>query len=1009
MAKDPPYTYRGALKILGHGSDSLLDALDTVLGGFILGSVVTPVAWAFNLVDQKNEASGLIRKLVQAGIRRLGKAKGKERYELIDAAHTTIVVSAFFDVTRESGVKLSKDHLRSLGPAFDSALELQYWRGCLLSDAQLSFHYLNLGHLVGMDEEAISVLKDRATVRYRAYFADLAADVPEFSLWARLGGLAEIRDTGQAVLAAVNAQSWALNRLNEILLARGVERDDDLTPGAKLLAKSNQAVLAKPITPDGVGAVNQVTLPAVWRIYQAPRFRSVVTTGDVPANDYDWESLDVHDDLDRFLGSYLFSPRSVESPLLLLGHPGAGKSLFSKVLAARLPAKDFIVVRVELRRVNADARVPAQIQEALDLLVNDRVKWGDLVDEAPERTRVVILDGLDELLQASTAERKDYLEQVAEFQAAEADLGYPVVVVVTSRTVVADRVRVAPWTTVVKLEDFSEEQMLSWLEIWRGQNLPAITSGRMGELRPDVATELSDLTAQPLLLLMLALYSADPKAEPLEAGTSRDVFYERILTSFVRRELAKARPEVAQDAVDEEMWRLGVAAFAMFNRDRQSVRDHDLGSDIRVLTQTSSDLEPHRLGQRIIGRFFFIHTDEADGHRDEDVRRAYEFLHATFGEYLVAHHTIRVLREVARTRRSTPAGRRYDDDLIFALLSHQTLATRATTINFLTTLLRRLPAEERFDCARALVHLAGEYRDRRGGTGFAGYRPTPVDHLREMAAYSANLVLLLALAGDDVPFVDDAERIAMVRLWRAGLPAPGWRSLVEVIDFGSEGKPVKRLPALPGWATELAYYSMTDDKGGLDTHSNGLALQGLDAEELRRPKMTQVTGLLLSTVAHSIWGGEKPDLQFPLDLLRDARLEPGLSNWRGFDLYYAVVHFLQRWLGQLEYEAVQELVSLAHDANDLGLVDFDDFIPAIAAFPRLLVDVPALNDPSKYSRKWGPVVLLAGEEVQNEEGRTLLRSLRQGLAPDVKAAEPRYQAMAAIRWMSGISGNGAAE
>ncbi|RSN60635.1 hypothetical protein DMH01_15185 [Amycolatopsis sp. WAC 04182] len=1003
MAKDPPYTYRGALKILGHGSDSLLNALDAVLGGFILSSVLTPVAWAFNLVDQKNEASGLIRKLVHAGVRRLGKAKGKERYELIDAAHTTIVMSAFFDVVREGGVRVSKDRLSALGPSFDSVLDLEGWSGCLLGAHDLTVCYLNLGALIGLDESSAAALLEKAILRYRAYFADLAADVPEFSLWAHLGGMAELRNAGQAVLAAVNAQSRALDRLNEILLARGIEHDDVPTRRAKLLARSNQAVLSKPITPDGVGVANQVSLPAVWRIYQVPRFRSAITTGDAPTSGDDWESLDVRDDLDRFLASYLFSPRSVENPLLLLGHPGAGKSLFSKVLAARLPEEDFIVVRVELRHVTADARVPAQIQEALDLLINDRVKWGDLVDEAPERTRVVILDGLDELLQASAGERKDYLEQVADFQAAEADLGYPVVVVVTSRTVVADRVRIAPGTTVVKLEDFSDEQMITWLEIWRDRNLPAITSGRMGELKLDVATSLSDLTAQPLLLLMLALYSADPKAEPLKAGTSREVFYERILTSFVRRELTKALPEVTQDAIDEEMWRLGVAAFAMFNRDRQSVRDHDLGSDIKVLTQVDSDLEPHRLGQRIVGRFFFIHTDEADGHRDQDVRRAYEFLHATFGEYLVAHHSIRVLREMARTRRSTSPRRQYDDDLLFALLSHQTLSNRGTTISFLTRLLRKLPTEERTDCVRALVHLVGEYRDRRGGTGFADYRPIPVDRLREMAAYSANLVLLLALADDDTPLVDHAERIILARLWRAGLPAPSWRPLLEVLTFSSEGKPMKRVPALPGWATELAYYDMTDDVSGLRTHSNGLALQGYDVNQLPLPEVIQTTGFLLSTVANGYHNERAPDVQFFLDFAADQRVPDLSHSLYGADVYYAVVHFLKMWLGQLDYKTVRQLVWLAHDVSGPAMLDFNHFVPAIAAFPRLLVDFPILNNPSKYNRNWGPVVLLAGEEIQNEEGRALLRPLRQRLAQDAKAVEPRYQAMAALRWFAGIS------
>jgi hypothetical protein len=1003
VPKDPPYTYRGALKILGHGSKPLIDALDALLGGFVLSSFVTPAAWAFNLVDQKNEASGLIRKLVQAGARRLGQAKGKERYELIEAAHTTIVVAAFFDVARKDGVKVSKDHLRSLGSAFDPVLDRQHWIGGLLGNNRLADHYQTLGNLIGLSVKDTEALTEKAIGRYRAYFADLAAEVPEFSYWAYLGALAEIRDVNQDVLATVDAQSRALNLLTEILLARNIERDAAPTPGADLLTKANEAVLAKPITPEGVGGTNQITMPAVWRIYQVPHFRTAVAANAVPADEKWWETRPIRDDLDRFLGSYLFSPRSVETPLLLLGHPGAGKSLFSKVLAARLPAEDFIVVRVELRRVNADARVSAQVQEALNLVTTGRVMWGALVDEAPKRTRVVILDGLDELLQASTIERKDYLEQVAEFQAAEADLGYPVVVVVTSRTVVADRVRIAPWTTVVKLEDFSDEQMTAWLEIWRGQNLPAVTSGRVGELKPDVATTLRDLAAQPLLLLMLALYSADPKAEPLRSGTSRVVFYERILTSFVRRELAKAQPEVTQDAVDEEMWHLGVAAFAMFNRDRQSVRDHDLGSDVLALTQLTSDLERYRLGQRIIGRFFFVHTDEADGHRDHDVRRAYEFLHATFGEYLVAHHTIRVLREVASTRRSTLAGRPYDDDLLFALLSHQTLATRATTVNFLTELLRRLAAEERADCVRALVHLAREYRNRRSGTDFAAYRPTPIDHLREMAAYSANLVLLLALVDEKTPFVDDAERIAMVSLWRTGLPAPSWLSLVEVIDFAMDRTPVKRSTTLPSWATELAYYDMTDDHAGLRAHSNGLALAGLNLDDVRLPQSIQATVHLLSILVKGSVSVDVLDTRLLRHLMISDQV--GSDVYLGSDVYYVVVHFLQRWLRELDYGDVHQMVSAALRVRHT--VHLNDFVPSIAVFPQLLVDIPILNDPSVYSPDWVPIVLLAGEEAQDEPGRTLLRSLREGVVSRFEAMEPRsdpYDAMEGIRWICGIPG-----
>ncbi len=48
----------------------------------------------------------------------------------------------------------------------------------------------------------------------------------------------------------------------------------------------------------------------------------------------------------------------------------------------------------------------------------------------------------------------------------EAIQGRPVVVVVTSRTVVADRVRIPEGATVVKLDPFSEDNTRNWVKRW---------------------------------------------------------------------------------------------------------------------------------------------------------------------------------------------------------------------------------------------------------------------------------------------------------------------------------------------------------------------------------------------------------------------------------------------------------------------------------------------------------------------------------------------------------------
>jgi hypothetical protein len=87
----------------------------------------------------------------------------------------------------------------------------------------------------------------------------------------------------------------------------------------------------------------------------------------------------------------------------------------------------------------------------------------------------------------------------------------------------------------------------------------------------------------------------------------------------------------------------------MFTRGQQSITEADLNQDLPILFPEDghdigpdADLTP---AQRATGRFFFIHKSEAR-QRDDRVR-SYEFLHATFGEFLVARLAVTALRDLA--------------------------------------------------------------------------------------------------------------------------------------------------------------------------------------------------------------------------------------------------------------------------------------------------------------------------------------------------------------------------
>src|SRR6185436_3446909 len=90
-------------------------------------------------------------------------------------------------------------------------------------------------------------------------------------------------------------------------------------------------------------------------------------------------------------------------------------------------------------------------------------------------------------------------------------------------------------------------------------------------------TRHMELASQPLLLLMLALYSASGKVltgvndRPLTQGE----FYEELLGDFVEREVRRRQPELddrgTRASVEQELDLLAIAAFGMFNRGGQSV------------------------------------------------------------------------------------------------------------------------------------------------------------------------------------------------------------------------------------------------------------------------------------------------------------------------------------------------------------------------------------------------------------------------------------------------------
>jgi hypothetical protein len=786
-------SYAAAVRLLTGGTDPL-DLLSRLAGGALL--LAAPLSGAaLALFDAKGEANALLRDLVGSAPTRIKASRGKAHYELIEAAHTVLVISSYFDAFAElAGPLLAElelteeerhriaagDRMRlRLVPPIPGAVRgfaenLELIEAALLGvhEALLKFAY---GLAAGKDRQYPEPrgVAARALELYRGRYVRLAADVPEFAIWAQL-------DEHAATRAAVREQTETLTRLAD-LLATAAQGGVPAVEAERRLARHARLVLDRPLWL--AGAAEGLSFPTVDQGFVSPRFRIAMADWRAPLGDESWwAAMPARDDLADFLAACIGDPAFTARPLVILGHPGAGKSLLTEVLAARLPAEAFTAVRVPLRRVDPDADIHKQVEATVERLVKEHISWGDL-GRASDTTKVVLLDGFDELIQATGIAQSQFIERVATFQQEEWVNGRPVVVVVTSRTLVMDRTVVPDGTVVMKLEPFDAEQMQRWTDAWNAANAshPGFRPLTVAELSPHAG-----LAGQPLLLLMLALYAAESGARLDAEGLSADQVYRRLLDSFIRRQVREKGTNALGDArfADLELAArhdLAATAFAMFNRGRQYVSEDHLSRDLEALRPVADGTgarlgEPLTRAKRTVAAFFFVHVAQADDDTRAPGRRTYEFLHATFAEYIVAEHTVELLEELAdewRRPRRRAYGVRLDDTPLRALLSHQPLTNGEQVTPFLIALIDRLEPQTRADLREALLEL---FRSARKRVEDGPYRPTPFDAVNRLAAYTANLVVLAALCDPDGLPVDalsghpDAVDLAStVRLWRSGL------------------------------------------------------------------------------------------------------------------------------------------------------------------------------------------------------------------------------------------------
>ncbi|MET9425931.1 hypothetical protein ABZY06_35525 [Streptomyces sp. NPDC006540] len=816
-------SFADALVLLG-GDPPAVAALDRALGGALNVATGGVGDGLLRIADARGSVLGLGRDAVRGVGQRLGRVDGRaRRTELLHAAHTVIVVLAWFQALEGLRLPVRIDELEltrreqlalagapqpaGSGAAFVRSLaatdlphpaphrpfeavtdELAVWY------EGLSARFLDFAeglHVWSAQQESARAearralhaeLPREAVRQYESLYAQLAQQAPEFGFW-----------TAQVEHQATRAEvRRSLAGVADLLadLARTAHPPTDV---AAALARSYEAVLTRPVLDASTGPEG-IRVPTLREMYLDPDFRVREVAGHSgPATESWWEEATVRHDLTSYLAGALTSAGLAETPLLVLGQPGAGKSVLTRVLAARLPSAGFLPVRVPLRDVHAEDDLQDQIEQAVRSATGERASWPELVRSAGTAVPVLLLDGFDELLQTTGVHHSDFLSRVARFQQREAEQGRPVRALVTSRIAVADRARYPEGLVALRLEPFRPEQIRRWLALWNEANAGSFAARGLRPLSWAAVARHQALAAQPLLLTMLALYDAADNALRRDSDGPLDEaeLYEELLTSFARRETDKTGPapaaapdEEARARAERELQRLSLVAFALHNRRRQWVSATELDEDLTALlgrpTADASGLRtPLGAAEIALGRFFFV--QRAQSVRDGRVLATYEFLHATFGEYLVVRLALHVLTGMLAQRPALSlAESSIDDDLAYTLLSYAPLSSRQM-LRFAGSMVRRIPGDERDRLARLLIRLLEQHAERT-------VEPRPAYHpgrLRTSARhgiYGANLVLVILIlkgrtaARELFPYWADHASAwhRHVLLWRSSFDEEQW-------------------------------------------------------------------------------------------------------------------------------------------------------------------------------------------------------------------------------------------
>jgi len=352
-------SYADAVRILG-GQSQLLTVIDRAAGGLLLAATAGGSALATSLFDAKSELFKTTQTLISDLADRIAGLNRIDRTQRLAAGHAALVVGAYFGalptleitgtelVLLASGNRPDGERLGDLAQALlhsDVPMPAPHQPYEVLLD-EIERFYRRLSDSVrrflsGLaawetlgetDRERITsalhdIVIERALANYQSGFRRMAGDVPEFGFWVNLLD-------HQATRRRMDELTVGVAALRESLGSLAPQRAAIQKWTA--LSRAYTASLLDPVLDAESGDAGPC-IPDIASSYINPSFRvASVTPQDPIASEEWWEQMPAHDDLMRYLVGHLTSVPATAAPLLLLGQPGSGKSLLTRMLAATL-------------------------------------------------------------------------------------------------------------------------------------------------------------------------------------------------------------------------------------------------------------------------------------------------------------------------------------------------------------------------------------------------------------------------------------------------------------------------------------------------------------------------------------------------------------------------------------------------------------------------------------------------------------------------------------------------